>query len=85
MGFIGTVGLVLHPERTCAPTVEAVVRWSRARGTKVLGLAAEVARIGCEAIPVEAEEMTTSADGTFTSRRADEDRGRGCRPAARTG
>ncbi|MHB9863508.1 NAD(+)/NADH kinase [Streptomyces sp. YIM S03343] len=62
MGFIGTVGLVLHPERTCAPTVEAVVGWSRARGTKVLGLAAEVARIGCEAIPVEAEEMATSAD-----------------------
>lgn len=62
MGFIGTVGLVLHPERTCAPTVEAVVRWSRARGTKVLGLAAEVARIGCEAIPVEAEEMAASAD-----------------------
>ncbi|MDH6143433.1 MULTISPECIES: NAD(+)/NADH kinase [Kitasatospora] len=62
MGFIGTVGLVLHPERTCAPTVEAVTRWSRARGTKVLGLAAEVGRIGCEAIPVEAEEMVTSAD-----------------------
>lgn len=62
MGFIGTVGLVLHPERTSAPTVETVVRWSRARGTKVLGLAAEVSRIGCEAIPVGVEEMTTSAD-----------------------
>ncbi|MFD9130517.1 NAD(+)/NADH kinase [Kitasatospora sp. NPDC059571] len=62
MGFIGTVGLVLHPERTSAPTVETVVRWSRARGAKVLGLAAEVARIGCEAIPVGAEEMTTGTD-----------------------
>ncbi|MGW2254709.1 NAD(+)/NADH kinase [Kitasatospora sp. NPDC001660] len=62
MGFIGTVGLVLHPERTCAPTVDAVVRWSRRRGAKVLGLAAEVARIGCEAVPVEAEEMATGAD-----------------------
>ncbi|RKT09615.1 NAD+ kinase [Streptomyces sp. 1114.5] len=62
MGFIGTVGLVLHPERTCAPTVDAVVRWSRARGTKVLGLATEVARIGCEAIPVGPEELTASAD-----------------------
>ncbi|MEU9078639.1 NAD(+)/NADH kinase [Kitasatospora sp. NPDC004745] len=62
MGFIGTVGLVLHPERTCAPSVETVVGWSRARGTKVLGLAAEVARIGCEAIPVGDEEMAAGAD-----------------------
>ncbi|MFD8705181.1 NAD(+)/NADH kinase [Kitasatospora sp. NPDC059648] len=53
---------MLHPERTCAPTVDAVVRWSRARGAKVLGLAAEVARIGCEAVPVEADEMAASAD-----------------------
>ncbi|ARF83069.1 ATP-NAD kinase [Kitasatospora aureofaciens] len=59
---MGTVGLVLHPERTCAPIVDAVVRWSRARGAKVLGLAAEVARIGCEAVPVEADEMAASAD-----------------------
>jgi NAD+ kinase len=42
--------------------VEAVVGWSRARGTKVLGLAAEVARIGGEAVPVEAEGMAPSAD-----------------------
>ncbi|MBV6699972.1 NAD(+)/NADH kinase [Kitasatospora aureofaciens] len=62
MGFIGTVGLVLHPERTSAPTVDAVVSWSRARDAKVLGLAPEVARIGCEAIPVEADEMAASAD-----------------------
>ncbi|MFD7907407.1 NAD(+)/NADH kinase [Kitasatospora sp. NPDC059722] len=62
MGFIGTVGLVLHPERTCAPTVDTVLRWSRGHGAKVLGLAAEVTRIGCEAVPVEAEEMTASAD-----------------------
>lgn len=62
MGMISAVGLVLHPERTPALTVEAVVTWSRARGAKVLGLEAEVTRIGCEAMPVQAEEMTASAD-----------------------
>lgn len=62
MGMISAVGLVLHPERTSAPTVETVVRWCRGRGAKVLGLSEEVARIGCEAVPVAAEEMTVSAD-----------------------
>ncbi|MER6394876.1 NAD(+)/NADH kinase [Kitasatospora sp. NPDC059973] len=62
MGFIGTVGLVLHPERTSAPTVATVVRWSRARDAKVLGLTAEVARIGCDAVAVGAEEMAATAD-----------------------
>ncbi|MEU1423298.1 NAD(+)/NADH kinase [Kitasatospora sp. NPDC005751] len=62
MGFIGTVGLVLHPERTSAPTVATVVRWSRARDAKVLGLTSEVARIGCDAVAVGAEEMAATAD-----------------------
>ncbi|MFD0275592.1 NAD(+)/NADH kinase [Kitasatospora sp. NPDC127111] len=62
MGFIGTVGLVLHPERTCGPVVNTVIRWSRARDTKVLGLAEEVARIGCDAVAVGPEEMAASAD-----------------------
>lgn len=62
MGLISTVGLVLHPERTSAPTVETVVRWSRGRDAKVLGLTEEVARIGCEAVPVGPEEMNASAD-----------------------
>ncbi|MEV8098644.1 NAD(+)/NADH kinase [Kitasatospora sp. NPDC085879] len=62
MGYIGTVGLVLHPERQCAPTVDAVLDWSRARGAKVLGLADEVARIGCRTVPVGDEEMTETAD-----------------------
>lgn len=62
MGLISTVGLVLHPERTCAPTVETIVRWSQARGAKVLGLGEEVARIGCQALAVDAEEMNASAD-----------------------
>ncbi|WP_152626659.1 NAD(+)/NADH kinase [Streptacidiphilus carbonis] len=62
MGLISAVGLVLHPERTCASIVDTVVRWSRDRDAKVLGLAEEVARIGCEAVPVQAEEMNVSAD-----------------------
>ncbi|GAA2803923.1 NAD(+)/NADH kinase [Kitasatospora sp. CM 4170] len=62
MGFIGTVGLVLHPERTCGPVVDTVIRWSRARDAKVLGLAEEVARIGCNAVAVGPEEMAASAD-----------------------
>lgn len=62
MGLINAVGLVLHPERHCAPTVETITRWSRARGGKVLGLAEEVARIDCEAVPVAATELTAAAD-----------------------
>ncbi|MEW1911860.1 NAD(+)/NADH kinase [Kitasatospora sp. NPDC085895] len=62
MGYIGTVGLVLHPERQCASTVDAVLDWGHGRGAKVLGMAEEVHRIGCRAIPVGAEEMTASAD-----------------------
>ncbi|MEY9835538.1 NAD(+)/NADH kinase [Streptacidiphilus sp. EB103A] len=62
MGLISSVGLVLHPERTPTQLVDTIVRWSRGRNTKVLGLAEEVARIGCEAVPVQAEEMNASAD-----------------------
>ncbi|MEU6238210.1 NAD(+)/NADH kinase [Kitasatospora sp. NPDC047058] len=62
MGFIGTVGLVLHPERTCGPVVDTVIRWSRARDAKVLGLAEEVARIGCDAVAVGPGEMAATAD-----------------------
>lgn len=62
MGLISAVGLVLHPERTCAPVVDTVVRWSRGRDAKVLGLPEEVARIGCEAVAVSPEEMNASAD-----------------------
>lgn len=62
MGLISSVGLVLHPERTPTQLVDTIVRWSRARDSKVLGLAEEVTRIGCEAVPVQAEEMNASAD-----------------------
>ncbi|MCQ4084109.1 NAD(+)/NADH kinase [Streptomyces sp. RB6PN25] len=62
MGLISVIGLVLHPERNCAPTVDAVVRWARARGGKVLGLADEVGRIGCEAVPVGDKELASAAD-----------------------
>jgi NAD+ kinase len=62
MGLISTVGLVLHPERNCSPTVQAVVDWTRALGGKVLGLADEVARIDCEAVAVAPQELTAYAD-----------------------
>jgi NAD+ kinase len=62
MGLITTVGLVLHPERHCVPTVDTIVRWSRARGGRVLGLAEEVARIGCDAEAVAAKELAACAD-----------------------
>jgi NAD+ kinase len=62
MGLISTVGLVLHPERNCAPTVETIVRWGRAHGGKVLGLADEVARIDCAAVAVEPKELSSWTD-----------------------
>lgn len=62
MGLISTIGLVLHPQRNCSTTVEDILRWSRSRGGKVLGLTDEVERIGCQAVPVEPKELAACAD-----------------------
>jgi NAD+ kinase len=62
MGLIGSVGVVLHPRRDCAPTLRAVADWARGRGCQVLGVADEVARIDIEAVAVAPEDLPRRAD-----------------------
>lgn len=56
------VGLVLHPQRDSAAAVEAVLGWAAEQGTEILGIADEIRRIDCAAIPVTPEELGSRAD-----------------------
>jgi NAD+ kinase len=47
MGLVHTVGLVLHPRRSCEVAVDTVVGWASGRGVTVLGLREEIDHIGC--------------------------------------
>jgi NAD+ kinase len=62
MGLIGTVGLVVHPLRRCAPAVETINSWAAARGVTVLGLSGEVDTMGCPVEPVEADALAERTD-----------------------
>ena len=62
MGMIGTVGLVLHPERDCGGAMETVVNWARARDATVLGLIGEAARIDDLAVEVDPSQLAERAD-----------------------
>jgi NAD+ kinase len=57
-----SVGLVLHPKRDSAPSIEAVLVWARTHDVTVLALADEVARIDCEATVVPPAELAARAD-----------------------
>jgi NAD+ kinase len=61
MGMIKVVGLVLHPRRDCGAAIDAIVTWAKARDVTVLGMADEIDRIDCEAVPVTSEEMVERA------------------------
>jgi NAD+ kinase len=41
VGNIGTIGLVLHPERDCGPPTKTVARWAAERSVEVLGVDGE--------------------------------------------
>jgi NAD+ kinase len=56
------VGLVLHPERDSAEAVAAILDWTARRKIEVLGLAAEVDRLHCAAVPVSEAELGRRAD-----------------------
>jgi NAD+ kinase len=60
--MIGTVGLVLHPERDCADAMGTVTSWARARKVEILGLAGEVERIDGHATVVEPARLAECAD-----------------------
>src|SRR5918997_7112062 len=55
--MVHTVGLVLHPRRDSAEAIKTIVDWAGQRGAEVLGLADEVLRIDCSAVPVDVEEL----------------------------
>ena len=56
------VGMVLHPARDSAEAVEAVLGWAERKGAQVLGLAAEISRLNCAAIGVNAAELGQRSD-----------------------
>lgn len=71
-----SVGIVLHPERDSAEAVGAVLDWATRRSIQVLGLAPEIARLNCAAIPVsdaalgERSDLLVSLGGDGTMLRA---------------
>ncbi|MEU5880211.1 NAD(+)/NADH kinase [Spirillospora sp. NPDC047279] len=62
MGMVGTVGLVLHPERDSKVAVDTIVEWSAGRGGRVLGLPEEIGRIDCSAEAVAPEVLASRSD-----------------------
>ncbi|RSN04995.1 ATP-NAD kinase [Nonomuraea sp. WAC 01424] len=62
MGMIGTVGLVLHPQRDSKKAIDTILRWAADKGATVLGLPEEVGRIDCSAVPVDAVALVERAD-----------------------
>ncbi|TYB59489.1 NAD(+)/NADH kinase [Nonomuraea sp. PA05] len=62
MGMVGTVGLVLHPQRDSKKAIDTILRWAADKGATVLGLPEEVGRIDCTAVPVDATSLVERAD-----------------------
>jgi NAD+ kinase len=60
--MIGTVGLVLHPERDCGFATETIVGWAHTHNVEVLGLVGEVRRIDGSAAAVEPPYLAEHAD-----------------------
>ncbi|MFI9381804.1 NAD(+)/NADH kinase [Kutzneria sp. NPDC052558] len=57
-----SAGLVLHPQRDSMAAVEAVLGWAAKRDIEILGIAGEVGRLDCAAVPVTADELGRRAD-----------------------
>ncbi|MCK2218847.1 NAD(+)/NADH kinase [Actinomadura sp. ATCC 31491] len=62
MGMVGTVGLVLHPQRDSKKAIDTILRWAGGKGATVLGLPEEVGRIDCTAVPVDADALVERSD-----------------------
>ena len=62
MNEIRKLGMVLHPLRDSAEAVQTILGWASGRGVTVLGLAEEVARLDCTAVPVTADTMAADSD-----------------------
>ncbi|NRQ32170.1 NAD(+)/NADH kinase [Nonomuraea sp. NN258] len=59
---MGTVGLVLHPQRDSKEAMDTILSWAAGRGVTVLGLPEEVGRIDCSAVAVDANALVERAD-----------------------
>lgn len=57
-----TVGVVLHPRRDSSQAVTAILDWAQQRGVGVLGVAGEIERMRCAALPVPAAELAQRAE-----------------------
>jgi NAD+ kinase len=57
-----SAGLVLHPRRDSAAAVAAVLGWATTRGIEILGVAEEIVRLDCAAIPVSPAELGRRSD-----------------------
>ncbi|MFC5817631.1 NAD(+)/NADH kinase [Nonomuraea harbinensis] len=62
MGMVGTVGLVLHPQRDSKEAIDIILGWAAGRDVTVLGLPEEVGRIDCSAVAVDGETLVERAD-----------------------
>ncbi|HEX4816937.1 MAG TPA: NAD(+)/NADH kinase [Nonomuraea sp.] len=62
MGMVGTVGLVLHPERDSKKAIDTILRWAGGKKATVLGLPDEVGRIDCSAVAVDADTLVERSD-----------------------
>jgi NAD+ kinase len=62
MDDIRSLGIILHPERDSADAVDSILHWAEERDVEVLGLAEEIARLHCAAVPVTAEALGSRAD-----------------------
>jgi len=54
--------LVLHPQRDSAPALDTILQWAGNHGASVLGLADDIARIDCNAIPVDPETLAAKSN-----------------------
>jgi NAD+ kinase len=62
MGYVNTVGLVLHPRRDCGAAVSTIQAWARQRDVAVLGIAEEIERIRCDVPGVPQRELIERGD-----------------------
>jgi len=57
-----SVGLVLHPQRDSAEAVAAVLGWADERDITVYGIADEIVRLNCAALPLSDRDLGRRAD-----------------------
>jgi NAD+ kinase len=62
MGMIGSVGMVLHPQRNCSDAMATICDWARDHHVAVLGLAGDATRTGHALREVTPEDLPRESD-----------------------